>query len=71
MEEHNAAAVRPLLTTEQLADYLAIEAHTVYVWRTSGKGPKWLKLNPGKQSVVRYRLEDVESWLKECESIER
>lgn len=53
----------PLLTIEQLADYLQMKEATLRRWRASRprKGPRAVVI--GKQ--VRYRWEDVDNWLKE------
>jgi predicted site-specific integrase-resolvase len=56
-----------LLTSLQVAQRLCVLPNTLEVWRTKGKGPKYLKLGIGKQGKVRYRESDVEAWLAECE----
>jgi excisionase family DNA binding protein len=55
----------PLLTNEQLAEMLGISMQKIYALRSSGEGPKALKLG---HKLVRYRLSDVEAWLKSKES---
>jgi excisionase family DNA binding protein len=49
----------PLLTTQDLADYLKVPVATVYKWRSVGTAPRGVRV--GRH--VRYRLRDVERWL--------
>ncbi|MEU0794830.1 helix-turn-helix domain-containing protein [Amycolatopsis sp. NBC_01488] len=48
-----------LLSIEDVADYLGIPKNTLYQWRTKGYGPTGRRI--GK--YVRYRSEDVDSWV--------
>ncbi len=48
-----------LLSPQQLADYLGVPIKTVYVWNTTGTGPRRVRV--GKH--VRYRPADVAAWL--------
>lgn len=50
-----------LLTTAELAERLKISVATARRWRHSGKGPDYVRLSPND---VRYRLEDVDAFLK-------
>lgn len=51
----------PLLTTEQLAEYLGdVSTRTLEDWRRLGTGPDYVPLSP---KMVRYRLAAVERWL--------
>jgi len=50
------------LTTEQAAQSLALSRRTLEGWRVRGGGPAFVKLTRG---VVRYRLEDLRTWLEE------
>ena len=50
------------LTTQQLADRWGISSQTLENWRSQGKGPKYVKLGPGKSSPIVYRLADVEKY---------
>ena len=50
-----------LLSPEDLRVLLGVPLKTVYVWNAAGTGPRLLRL--GKH--VRYRREDVETWLDE------
>ena len=49
----------PLLTVNEVADYLQIPVGTLYRWRTNGEGPPAIRA--GKH--LRYRLEQVDAWL--------
>lgn len=51
-----------LLTTAELAERLKISVATVRRWRHSGKGPNYVRFS---RNDVRYRLEDVDAFLKE------
>ena len=55
----SAPMPKPLLSTEQLADYLGVGVTTNYRWRTNLEGPRAYRV--GK--YTRYRLNDVEAWL--------
>lgn len=57
------SAPAPLLTTDELADYLRVPISTIYAWNHRGSGPKRMRV--GKR--VLYRLSDVEAWLVEQE----
>jgi hypothetical protein len=50
--------MQPLLTQDEVADYLKLSVRTVERLRVSGTGPKFLKI----LRSVRYRPEDVQSW---------
>jgi excisionase family DNA binding protein len=49
-----------LLTVEELADYLAVPAGTIYTWRYRREGPPGFRV--GK--YVRYRMSDVQEWIQ-------
>jgi excisionase family DNA binding protein len=53
--------MEPLLTAQELADYLGIQLTTVHQWSKRGHGPKALRPHP---HLVRYRTSDVEAWLE-------
>lgn len=48
-----------LLTPNELAGALGVKEGTLSVWRSTGEGPKFIKL--GKQ--VFYRLDDMSQWV--------
>jgi len=54
------------------AEQLGVSVHTLRKWRHAGRGPRFLKLpgaerrGRGRAGLVRYRPEDLESFLAEC-----
>lgn len=50
--------MKNLIDTPQLAEYLSINKHTVYVWRTQGMP----NIKVGSQ--YRYNIDDVLKWLE-------
>lgn len=50
--------MKNLMDTPQLAEYLSINKHTVYVWRNQGMP----NIKVGSQ--YRYNIEDVLKWLE-------
>ncbi len=49
----------PLLSAQQLADYLEVPLATFSAWRYRRQGPPGLRV--GKH--LRYRSRDVETWI--------
>jgi len=49
----------PLLSAQQLADYLGVPVATIYTWRYRREGPPGFRA--GKH--LRYRRHDVERWI--------
>lgn len=49
----------PLLTTEQVAQYLQVPVATIHQWRYRGEGPRASKV--GRH--LRFHKSDVDSWL--------
>lgn len=43
-----------------IAKKLHCEIKTLQAWRTSGKGPRFVKVG----RLVRYRQEDVQAWIE-------
>ncbi len=53
----------PLLTADQVAEYLGLSVKTIYNMRLRGEGPtahKW----GGRSGPLRYQRTDVEKWLE-------
>ncbi len=50
---------RPLLSAEELADFLGVPLSTLYGWNHRRQGPRALKV--GRH--LRYRWAEVEAWL--------
>lgn len=49
-----------LMTTSEVAAYLAVPSATLYRWRSAGKGPRSYRVGRG----IRYRRSEVEQWLE-------
>jgi excisionase family DNA binding protein len=49
----------PLLSSQELADYLGIPLQTLYVWAARGTGPDRIRVG----RYTRYRLSAVNAWL--------
>ena len=49
----------PLMTTQEVADFLGIPKGTLETWRVRGGGPVALRVGRHR----RYRREDVDQWL--------
>lgn len=50
-----------LLTAQQAAGLLQLAPITLSVWRSSGKGPPYIKAG----GSVRYKVKDLKTWLAE------
>lgn len=48
-----------ILTTEEVAGSLEVTEHTLAMWRSEGKGPKFVRLGRG----IFYRRSDVQEWI--------
>ncbi len=53
-----------LMTTEEVADYLRTTPGTVHYWRSTGKGPKAIKV--GRRLL--FRLSDIDAFVSRYES---
>jgi excisionase family DNA binding protein len=51
--------LEPLLSIEELAEYLHVPVTTIRDWRTDGKGPCAIKVG----GRVRFATSDVLAWL--------
>lgn len=51
------------LTPTELAEELNVDPETLSRWRASGKGPRFVKLSPGRTGAIRYRREAVDEWI--------
>lgn len=49
----------PLLPPSEVAALLRVPPRLLSEWRSAGRGPKFIKVG----RLVRYRAEDVQSWL--------
>ena len=53
------SALEPLLSIDELAEYLDVPVTTIRDWRTDGKGPCAIKVG----GSVRFATSDVLAWL--------
>jgi len=60
MATANNALDTTLLNEQQVARLLNVSIATIRRWRLLRRGPIFIKLS----SLVRYRREDVDAWLK-------
>jgi excisionase family DNA binding protein len=51
----------PLLSIEELAEYLGVPVTTIYDWRVDGKGPCGVRV--GRH--VKFTVSDVLAWIDE------
>lgn len=54
-----ATGLEPLLSVEDLAEYLGIPVATIYDWRVDGKGPRAIRV--GRH--VKFAVSDVNAWI--------
>ena len=59
METTTSSGLDPLMSIEELSDYLHIPVRTLYDWRLCGRGP--CAIHVGRQ--LRYFVSDVHDWL--------
>ena len=55
------AALEPLLSTDELAEYLGVPVKTIYEWRVAGQGPCAFRI--GRH--LKFAVSDVQAWLLE------
>ena len=55
----HVAALEPLLSTQELAEYLGVPVKTIYEWRTCGHGPCAVRI--GRH--LRFAVPDVQAWV--------
>ena len=52
-------SLEPLLTVQELADYLGVPVATIYGWRYRREGPPGFRV--GRH--LRFRWSDIEEWI--------
>lgn len=57
-----SGAIEKLLTTQEVAALLGLNASSLSRYRSTGTGPRFYSLTP---KTPRYRASDVEQWLAE------
>jgi hypothetical protein len=56
---------RPLLDTQQAAEYLGVSFDTLCGWRVKGVGPRFVKLmSGGSRAPIRYRAVDLDEFIE-------
>lgn len=55
---------KSMLKQREVAEMLGVTNETLLRWRNEGIAPPHIKLPSG---LVRFRIEDVEKWLKKSE----
>jgi excisionase family DNA binding protein len=55
------SGLEPLMSIEELSEYLNVPVRTLYDWRLAGKGP--CAVHIGRQ--IRYFVTDVHEWLRQ------
>ena len=60
------SGLEPLLSIEELSEYLNVPIRTLYDWRLAGKGP--CAVHVGRQ--LRYFVSDVHEWLRDQRELE-
>ena len=58
-EQMTSAGLDPLLSVEELAQYLGVPVATIYDWRVDGKGPCGIRI--GRR--VKFATSDVHAWV--------
>lgn len=53
-----------MLKSKEVAEMLGVTTATLLRWRNEGTAPRHVRLPSG---IVRFRIEDVEKWLKRNE----
>lgn len=53
-----------LLTPKELCQRWKVADNTLRKWRLTNTGPSYIKLGDGRNSQVRYKLEDIEQFEK-------
>lgn len=54
-----------LLTERQAAQLLGVGHCTLRDWRRAGTGPAHIRLTTARNGLVRYRPEDLNTWINE------
>lgn len=56
----NGLKYDPLLTIDEVSDWLGVPKGTLYQWRSRSRGPRAIKLGNG----IRYRRSEIENYLE-------
>jgi excisionase family DNA binding protein len=59
MSTHHLEGLEPLISIDELSDYLGVPVKTIYDWRLAGHGPCAIRV--GRH--LKYAISDVREWL--------
>jgi predicted DNA-binding transcriptional regulator AlpA len=48
-----------MLDTKEAAGYLGLAAITLQIWRSQGRGPRYVRMG----RAIRYRMADLDTWV--------
>lgn len=72
----DTTVMKRVLKPAEAAEYIGVPANTLASWRYldrgdgGGRSPKWIKSRNGAaQKCIGYRLEALDAWLEESESV--
>lgn len=64
-KESKTENLKQLLTEAETSEYLGgLSPLTLRRWRSVGEGPDFVKLGPSRNAPVRYRIADLEAWIR-------
>ncbi|MFD8945266.1 helix-turn-helix transcriptional regulator [Streptomyces californicus] len=65
-----SAALDPdeLLTPQEASAVVKLSVYTLRDKRSQGRGPRFIKLSPGRGGRIRYRRRDIDAWLENAQS---
>ncbi|KQW50924.1 hypothetical protein ASC77_25025 [Nocardioides sp. Root1257] len=55
-----AAGLEPMLSIDELSEYLDVPVRTLYDWRLTGRGPRAVHVG----RALRYLVCDVRTWVE-------
>lgn len=53
----------PYFDTDTVANWLGLRPSTLRTWRSTGRGPNFVRFGDGARQTVRYRLVDIERYI--------
>lgn len=54
-----------LMLTPSAAAHIGCHAHTLYVWRTQGRGPRYFTISAGERPTYLYARSDLDAFIAE------
>jgi excisionase family DNA binding protein len=58
-DQSSLSGLDPLLSVNELAEYLGVPVRTIYDWRQTGHGPPGIRI--GRH--LKYAMSDVMAWI--------